>query len=282
MSDAVRAYYDGHVMQELERLDKPYARLEFACTMHLITKYFPPQGRIADIGGGPGRYTIQLLRRGYRVVLIDLCQGMLDLAQRRLADEGLTAEALVRADACSLDFLPSGYFDAALLMGPLYHLIRREDRARALSELRRILKPQGTAIVAYLNSWGIVRSLLTESPEYFRRPGAVKALTDEFIQEGPQTAFTEAYFTTPPRAAEELRAAGFSIVSYAGAESFASGAIEPLGRIHESDPQAYEDIVQAAASLCEAPQWRDATEHIHFVIRAPPHGNPAGRRDTAK
>ena len=37
---------------------------------------------------------------------------------------------------------------------------------------------------------------------------------------GPQKGFTEAYFTVPPKAREELAGAGFEIASYAGAESF--------------------------------------------------------------
>lgn len=32
MSEVVRTHYGGHAMQEWERLDRPYARLEFACT----------------------------------------------------------------------------------------------------------------------------------------------------------------------------------------------------------------------------------------------------------
>ncbi len=269
MSRIVRDFYNASPSYEWDRLARPYRRLELVSTLHLITKYFPEGGRAADIGGGPGRYAIELLKRGYRVTLVDLSEGLLGIARERLAAEGLRADAVVQADACQLDFLSDSSFDVALLMGPMYHLVNPEDRVQALRELLRILKPRGTAIVAYINSWGLMRALLTESPGYYKDLNNVHLLAGEFSQIGPQKGFTEAYFTVPPKAKEELTGAGFEILSYAGAESFCGGAYDPVTAIHGSDLEAYENILKVAAELCEAPQYRDDTEHIHFVVRKP-------------
>lgn len=54
------------------RLDLPGFRLELLSTVRLIEKHFPPAGKIADIGSGPGRYAVELLKRGYRVTLVEL------------------------------------------------------------------------------------------------------------------------------------------------------------------------------------------------------------------
>ena len=269
MSRVVRDFYNASPAYEWERLARPYRRVEMASTLHLIGKYFPPAGEVADIGGGPGRYTIELLKRGYRVTLVDLSEGLLDIARQQIEAEGLAAESVVRADACHLDFLPDSSLDAALLMGPLYHLVEPDSRKQALSELRRMLKPGGTAIAAYINSWGVLKALLTESPGYYKDLSDIYRLTGEFAQVGPQKGFTEAYFTIPPRAKEELAGAGLEIVSYAGAESFCGGVFDPLKAIHDSDPPAYDNILKVAAELCEAPQYRDDSEHLHFVVRKP-------------
>ncbi|MBC7220697.1 methyltransferase domain-containing protein [Candidatus Bipolaricaulota bacterium] len=81
MSEVVRSYYDREVEREWGRLDRPYRRLELVTTLHLIGQHFPTSGHLADIGGGPGRYTVELLRRGFRVTLVDLSPRAVAFAQ---------------------------------------------------------------------------------------------------------------------------------------------------------------------------------------------------------
>jgi ubiquinone/menaquinone biosynthesis C-methylase UbiE len=146
MNQFVRDFYNSNAAVEQERLDLPLCRIEFASTLHLIDKYFPKQGRVCDIGGGPTRYVIELIRRSYVTTLIDLSDEEIRLARTRLDELGLSAEHLLVGDAQDLSPLASESFDAALLLGPMYHLIESTGRASALRELARILKPNGKAI----------------------------------------------------------------------------------------------------------------------------------------
>ena len=67
----VREFYKD-AQKEWDRLDIPLCRIEFASTLALIDEYMAAAGKtVADIGGGPGRYTIQLLKRGCSVTLLD-------------------------------------------------------------------------------------------------------------------------------------------------------------------------------------------------------------------
>ena len=72
MSEVVKNFYNSNAKLEWERLDLPLCRIEFVSTLGLIDKYFPKRGRVCDIGGGPGRYAIELIRRGYAVTLLDI------------------------------------------------------------------------------------------------------------------------------------------------------------------------------------------------------------------
>ncbi len=123
MSRFVQKHYDTHVVQEWRRLEDAQGKIEFASTLHLIEKYFPAQGRVCDIGGGPGRYTIELIRRGYQLTLLDFSEEEIKFARSQLEGSGLQAEQLVVGDARRLTEFVSGSYDAALLMGPMYHLI---------------------------------------------------------------------------------------------------------------------------------------------------------------
>ncbi len=267
MSEIVKRYYDGQVDTEWARLESPYRRFELVSTLRLIEEYFPAAGHVADIGGGPGRYTVELPRLGHRVTLVDLSDQAVAFAREKLAELGLRAEEVRCGDARDLTDLATSSFDAALHLGPMYHIVTVEDRKAALRELHRILKPGAPAIVGFINPWGVLRSGLTEFPDLYADYDMVSRLTETYVQEGEQRAFTEAAFITPPQAVRELRDAGFAVVTRAGVEGFASGALGPVTEIAENDPTAYEAIRRLVGETYDHPAYRDCTEHLHVVVR---------------
>src|ERR1700733_13265223 len=86
-ADRVREYYSR--FDEWARLDSASGALEFQRACKLLDKHLPSCARILDLGGGPGRYSMQLARRGHRVVLADLSATMLETARRKLAEAGV-------------------------------------------------------------------------------------------------------------------------------------------------------------------------------------------------
>ena len=139
MTNFVEEHYDSHATQEWGRLDDALCKIEFASTLHLIDKYFPGHGSVCDIGGGPGRYTIELARRGYQVTLFDISEEELKLARTQLEQSGVEAQQIVNGDARHLSQFIPGKFDAALLMGPMYHVINEEERHQILDQLKDFL-----------------------------------------------------------------------------------------------------------------------------------------------
>jgi len=266
MSEVVRRYYDSDVTREWERLDDPYRRFELASTLRLIEEFFPREGRIADIGGGPGRYAIELAKRGYTVTLVDLSPNAIAFAEDKLAELGLTAD-LIAADARDLSMIEDASLDGALMLGPMYHIVEEEGRAAALSELCRILKPGSPAIVGFINPWGILRSGLTEFPEEYTPYERIASLLSSCVQAGDQEAFTEAAFITPPHAIAELRAAGFAVEARAGVEGFAAGMLDEVEKMASFDPEAYANVLRLVVETSTSPPYRDCTEHLHVVVR---------------
>jgi ubiquinone/menaquinone biosynthesis C-methylase UbiE len=266
MSQHVKDFYDKNAEVEWKRLDLPLCKIELASTLHLIEKYFPEAGRVCDIGGGPGRYTIELIRRGYRVSLLDISEQEIALARTELEKAGLSAEQLIVGDALDLSQLDSESFDAALLLGPLYHIVDSERRLAILKELRRILRPGGTAIIAYLNCWGLVKTGIVDFPSQFRDITTLRTMLAERSFSGQSLKnFPECYWSNPKIALSEIKKGGLRVISYAGAESFANGMGLHIQQLAETDPQAYDNIVKFAAETCELEQYRDSTDHLHIV-----------------
>ncbi|RRJ28265.1 class I SAM-dependent methyltransferase [Halocatena pleomorpha] len=86
-------YYDEYGEQEWERLDRDFFhrlewerldrdffhRLEWEGTVDQLDTHLPPSDphhspHVLDVGGGAGRYSIWLARRGYTVTLVDLSE----------------------------------------------------------------------------------------------------------------------------------------------------------------------------------------------------------------
>lgn len=270
MSQTVRAFYDRSVEHEAGRLDSPLQRVEFLSTLRLIGSYFPPGGNVADIGSGPGRYAFELALRGYRVSLLDLSDQLLGEARRILTAGGLQAHEFVQGDAQDLSAFASDAFDAALLLGPLYHIVNAGGRELALAELRRVLKPGGVAIAAYMNSWGMLRTGVADLPGWYQDPEKIRSLLHERACSAAElSGFTEAYWSTPPAALREVKAAGFEVLTYAGAEGFCGGMWPMVAALAERNPDAYANVVALAVETSEMPQYRDATDHLLVVVRKP-------------
>lgn len=267
MSETVREYYDREAATEWERLGRAYPRLEFVSTLQLVDEFFPREGRIADIGGGPGRYAIELLRRGYRVTLIDLSEAAVTFAREKMRNLDLTPEAVHAADARQLPMLEDAGFDAVLCLGPMYHIVDPAERRRALEEIHRILRPGAPALVGFINPWGVLRGGLTEFPSLYADEQMVRNLLDTWVQTGPQEAFTEAAFLTPPQAMAELRDAGFAVECRAGVEGFAGGTRNEIMRMADEDPASYEVVARLVAETSTHAAFRDATEHLHIIVR---------------
>jgi SAM-dependent methyltransferase len=144
---ALQAYYARD--EERDRLGSGVGRVEFCRTLEIIDRTLPPPGSvIADIGGGPGRYTDWLVDAGYEVIHRDVVAAHVD--QVRVRHDGRVDTAL--GDARALD-LADDSVDVVLLLGPLYHLEDRQDRLKALSEARRVLRRAGVVHAAAISRW---------------------------------------------------------------------------------------------------------------------------------
>jgi ubiquinone/menaquinone biosynthesis C-methylase UbiE len=108
-----------------------------------MQKLLPPQGeRLIEIGAGFGRLVD--LYRGYnQVVLMDYARTQLEEAQNYLGDDRRII--YVVADVYGLPFVDD-LFDTLTMVRVMHHL---SDVPAALSEIQRIIAPEGLAVIEY-------------------------------------------------------------------------------------------------------------------------------------
>jgi ubiquinone/menaquinone biosynthesis C-methylase UbiE len=199
---------------ESERLLGPTGELERVRTQAILARHLPPAPAvILDVGGGAGAYAVPLAQQGYAVHLIDPLRLHLEQARSYAAKAGVNLASIVCGDARHLDF-PRNRADAVLLLGPLYHLVDRSDRLRALGEARRVLKkPRGVLFAASISRFaslvdGLSRGFF-QDPEFRKIVEADLARGVHRNRTNKPSYFTTAYFHRPGELAAEVSEAGF-------------------------------------------------------------------------
>jgi S-adenosylmethionine-dependent methyltransferase len=77
----------------------------------MIDKYFKKSGNVLDIGSGPGRYSIELLKKGYKVTLYDISKKELDLAKTKIEGSNLKAYNYICGDCSNLNQFQDNSFN---------------------------------------------------------------------------------------------------------------------------------------------------------------------------
>lgn len=262
----IAAYYNSDPSREHTRLDRH--QLEYELTWRYLEQYLPRRGSILEIGAATGRYTLELARRGYAITAVDLSADLLAACRRNLESAGLAERVrFVVADARDLAAVSGADFDAALLMGPLYHLILEGDRLAALRQVRDRLRPGGLLFSAFISRLGILGDLMAGMPEWIDDPRDVRSLieTGHRPDDAPRGDF-RAYFVRSEEIAPLHEAAGFEMLALAGSEPAISADDESYNRLEGERRARWLDLLYEVSA---EPSTLAASRHLISVARKP-------------
>ncbi len=122
----------------------------------IATRKAGPQEWAVDIGCGTGRAFIPLAEAGYRVIGIDPTPKCIELSLRRARQSGIMAHP-IQASAARLP-LRAALATYVFAFGTLFHLSPME-LTLALHEIQRVLRPEGEALLHFLDVEDWRRSL---------------------------------------------------------------------------------------------------------------------------
>ena len=106
----------------------------------------PPESTVLDLATGPGTFAVRAAPRFAKIVAVDFARQMIERLEAHLERKGIrNVEARVM-DGHALT-LPDASFDAVVSM---FGWFMFSDRARAIAEIHRVLRPGGRVLVT---SW---------------------------------------------------------------------------------------------------------------------------------
>ncbi len=272
---SLEKYYNK--FHEENRLTTRHGTVEFLTTLHYIENIASsvalrqaqgPQAsevpealegpgiKIADIGAGTGRYSVELCHRGYDVTSVELVPHNLEILRSK--HENIKTW---QGDARNLHFLEDETFDITLLFGPLYHLHGDEEKLKTLNEACRITKKGGYILVAYvMNDYSVIQYCFKD--HHCKEVADKGGLTQDF-----HTVCTEEDLYDYVRLEDINRlnaAAGLERVKIIAAD----GPADYMRReLNEMSQEEFDAFCKYQLSVCERPELLGASSHTVDILR---------------
>lgn len=261
----VADHYDRHYEHEWERLQRH--RTEYAVTLRALETYLPPPpATILDIGGGPGRYAIELSRRGYEVTLVDISRGNLLFAAKKAQEKGVALASIVQGDAAQLPKLPLPVYDAVLLLGPLYHLLSADARWQAVKRAKEQLAENGPIFAAFATRYAVLRDMAINNPQELMDHAArvQEALEAGLYPTGVNKRYPDFYFARTDEIRPFMQSAGFATLALIGCEGIVAGHEAAVNQVQG---ELWQKWVELNYQLGQEPALHGAADHLLYIGR---------------
>lgn len=159
--------YYSHFNED-HRLQTRHGQVEFITSLKYIHQVLnnDKNKRILDIGAGTGAYSVLLANEGYKVDAVELVEHNIEIFKKKKSNANI-----IQGNALDLSMFKDNIFDVVLLFGPMYHLLKKEEKIQALMEAKRVTKKDGIILISYymndyaIITYGFVKNHIIESIE---------------------------------------------------------------------------------------------------------------------
>ncbi|MFN4178930.1 MAG: class I SAM-dependent methyltransferase [Armatimonadota bacterium] len=155
MAQWYREFFDDLYLQVYQPFETPeLVRHEVDFIIQALD--LPEGARILDLCCGQGRHSLELARRGFQVVGVDLSEALLYAARQRAEREGLTITFL-QSDMREIDFTDE--FDAVINMFTSFGYLENEaEDEKVLRKVAQALKRGGKFLLDLMNRDWLIRN----------------------------------------------------------------------------------------------------------------------------
>jgi ubiquinone/menaquinone biosynthesis C-methylase UbiE len=243
--------------------------------MHFFKEYSPGKGLVLDAGGGPGRYTLELARLGYDVVLLDLTPELLEIARNRIKKAGVVdrVKQVVQGSIDDLSMFKDNTFDAVMCLGALSHVLEQENRERAVDELIRVAKSNATIFVSVIGRLAILECGLVHWPEDVEIDGLYRKLYETGDYRGGPGMHARGRTFAPCHLylSEELEGCfkkrDVKVLKMVGLQGLATRHEKETNRLFKKYPRGWKNWWELHLRTCTHPSMVDNSQHFMIICR---------------
>ena len=240
------------------RLQRRHGQVEFQTNLKYIHDVLnnDKKKRILDIGAGTGAYSVYLDKEGYKVDAVELVKHNIDVFKKKGSNVNI-----IQGNALDLNMFEDNTFDVTLLFGPMYHLLKEEEKLKALSEAKRVTKEGGTILVSYymndyaVLTYGFLKQHILES----KANGQIDDNYHIVAQEGDLYSMVRLEDINEFNKKVDLQR--IKIIASDGASDYIR---TPLNKLSGEE---FNEFLKYHLSICERPDLLGASSHLLDIVK---------------
>jgi len=237
----------------------------FLRELHLreLRKHVKKGMEVLDLGCGPGRFSIELIKLGANVTLFDLSPKQLAIAKRKTSSSELQnrVHEYICGDVTSMPEIKDKRFDFVLAYGGILSFTA-DNRRKAIKEIHRVLKTGGYLLTEVMSRYGVFREVIVEcGNKVWKNPE--KNHFWEVIETGdqPWDPAWGIHFYTAEGLKDLLIDNGFNVIEIYAMPSVASKLDSGIGRISK-DKKALKTLFKVEETIRNKPGIVNSGEFI--------------------
>lgn len=259
LDEILNNHYSNDYTEDDRLIKDKTHQVEYITTLKYIDKYLKKGDRVLEVGAGTGIYSLGLAKRGYQVDAIELVNDNLNILKSKITpDMNINA---IQGNALDLSMYEDNTFDMTLVLGPLYHLFKDEERDKVIEEAIRVTKSGGIIYYAFILSdltminWGFEKGNLV--------PNMGVMITDDYkVINREEYIFYLTYMSEVKKLMQEHDKQ--EVITYVATDGVGRVMSD---KINEMSDEEYKHYINYHLSICEREDLIGYSGHVLAITK---------------
>lgn len=259
LDEILNNHYSNDYTEDDRLIKDKTHQVEYITTLKYIDKYLKKGDRVLEVGAGTGIYSLGLAKRGYQVDAIELVNDNLNILKSKITP-AMNINA-IQGNALDLSMYEDNTFDMTLVLGPLYHLFKEEERDKVIEEAIRVTKSGGIIYYAFILSdltminWGFEKGNLV--------PNMGVMITDDYkVINREEYIFYLTYMSEIKKLMQEHDKQ--EVITYVATDGVGRVMSD---KINEMSDEEYKHYINYHLSICEREDLIGYSGHVLAITK---------------